>query len=359
MKRVLVMNAGTGASNNLARSLRSADPSIAIFGCNEDPFLLTKSSADRNALVPGVRHPDFMKRLRALVVSERIDLIIPTTDIDVRMLSEHRRTFSGRVFLPRATTVALCQDKFRLSDTLRAHGIATPATRAVRKLADFRRIFAEIKPRPYLWCRARRGTGSLAALPVRTVRHAKNWVLYWQEMRGLPVSSFMISEYLPGRDFACQSLWKGGRLILIKTTERISYFQGGSNPSGVSSIGAVHKTIRDTAVAQTAASAVRAADPRASGAFSIDLKEDRTGRACVTEINVGRFLTGTTIFDLTGKHNMVGTYVKLAFGEPVAIDDPYDTTDESYYMIRDLDALPDIVSESDIADLLSSQRTPR
>ena len=37
----------------------------------------------------------------------------------------------------------------------------------------------------------------------------------------MPVTAFVLSEYLPGRDFGCQSVWKDGKLVLIKTYERL------------------------------------------------------------------------------------------------------------------------------------------
>jgi carbamoyl-phosphate synthase large subunit len=49
----------------------------------------------------------------------------------------------------------------------------------------------------------------------------------------------------------------------------------------------------------------------------------------------------TNIFDLTGKHNMAATYVRLALGEPVEIRDEYDVADD-HYLVRDLDTLPGI-----------------
>jgi carbamoyl-phosphate synthase large subunit len=102
-------------------------------------------------------------------------------------------------------------------------------------------------------------------------------------------------------------------------------------------------------VVETSLAAVRAVDPTASGAFSVDLREDAAGRPCVTEINVGRFLTGTPIFDLTGRHNMSLTYVRLALKERVDIEHVYDVV-EDYYMIRDLDALPDVFHADSLND---------
>jgi carbamoyl-phosphate synthase large subunit len=177
-------------------------------------------------------------------------------------------------------------------------------------------------------------------------------------MRGVPVASFTLAEYLPGRDFACQSIWRSGELVLLKTTERLSYFQGSAGPSGVSSIGAVHRTVYDPRIAELSAAAVFAVDSDACGAFSIDIKEDTQGRPCVTEINAGRFLTGATIFDATGQHNMTLTYVQLALGKMPRIDSVYDAA-EGCYMVRDLDTLPDIFRPGNAgAEFVDVSRAP-
>ena len=42
-RRLLITGAGTGASNNLVRSLRGGDPSLRIVGVNSDRFVLKKS----------------------------------------------------------------------------------------------------------------------------------------------------------------------------------------------------------------------------------------------------------------------------------------------------------------------------
>ena len=66
-----------------------------------------------------------------------------------------------------------------------------------------------------------------------------------------------------------------------------------------------------------------------------------TGVPCITEINAGRFSSGTNILDLTGKHNMAATYVRVALGEPVDLREEYDVA-EDYYMLRDLDTPPGV-----------------
>jgi carbamoyl-phosphate synthase large subunit len=77
--------------------------------------------------------------------------------------------------------------------------------------------------------------------------------------------------------------------------------------------------------------------------FFLDIKESADGRPCITEINAGRFATITNIHDLTGKHNMAETYVRLALGEPVKLRAARDYA-EDHYLVRSVDTLPKVVT---------------
>ena len=353
--RLLITSAGTGGSNNLIRSLQAGDPSLEIVGCHDDPFILRKSLADRKYLVPTSRGSRWARALRHVCSTEEIDLVIPTTDADVLAVSPIRDMLRDRVFLPRPAALARCRDKYRLARFLRSHRLPAPVTYPVRSLARIDATFRRLGRRSRVWCRIRRGTGSLGAIPVKSPEQARSWIEYWWEMRGVPPTSFALSEYLPGRDLGCQSLWKDGRLVLIKTYERLSYLGTGSQPSQVSSVAALAKTVVEPRVVETCRRAVRALDPKASGVFSIDLREDAHGVPCITEINAGRFSSATTIFDLAGKYNMAVTYVRLALGEVVDVRRAYDAV-EDYYMLRDLDAPPGIFHADDVFDGMKDVR---
>jgi carbamoyl-phosphate synthase large subunit len=94
---------------------------------------------------------------------------------------------------------------------------------------------------------------------------------------------------------------------------------------------------------------VRSLGPSISGVFSVDLKENRRGVPCVTEINAGRFFIGMTAFDHVSKHNLPLTFVRLALGEPVGLRDEYDAVDD-YYLVRDLDTLPGVFHADELFD---------
>jgi len=354
-KCLLLTGAGTAAASNLIRSLRAGVRSLTIVGCHADRFFLGKSAADQNYLVPALGHPGYLRAMRRVIAKEKIDLLVPTTDAEVRAFTRLRGKLSCRLFLPRRAVVDLCQDKYRLNVVLREHGIPVPLTYPVTSLAGLEAVFARLPRRAPVWCRVRSGSGSMGALPVKRPEQARSWIAYWNEMRGVPAASFILSEYLPGRDFSCQGVWKDGTLILVKTAERLSYFGGGNNPSGTSSVSQLAKTVFAPRVVEVCVAAIRAIDRQASGTFNFDLRENAHGDPCLTEINAGRFPSGTNIFDLTGRFNLAATYVRVALGEAVDLHEQYDPA-EGYYTVRDLDTPTGIFRADELFDKIVDAR---
>jgi carbamoyl-phosphate synthase large subunit len=354
-KRVLVLEAGTGASEHLIRTLRESDESLAVGGAHWDHFFLKNSTARQRWLVPPPAHPTYAAALHRLATREHIDAILPNADESVAALAARRQRFGSRLFMPSAAVVQLCQDKFGLATFLRRRGVPVPETRGLRRLggieATFRRLGSPV------WCRVRSGCNSRGAAPVRTPEDARSWIRYWTAMRGLRVSDFTLAEYLPGRDFACLMLWKDGALVLAKTCERLSYFFAQSQPSGRSSMASLSKTVYEPRVVETCARAIRALDARASGAFSVDLKADEEGEPRITEINAGRLIAQAILLDRAGTYSLTHMYARLALGEPVTLRDEYDAP-KDYYFVRNVDAEPLVFHASEFFDGIDDARVP-
>ena len=345
--RLLVLEAGSAAGNNLIRSLRAGDPSLFVVGCNDSRFVLKKSAAHHNYVLP-MSSRRYRAALRRIVKAERIDLVIPTSDPDVLRISALRDRLGCRTFLPRASVIERCHDKYALTAFLRRRGIPAPLTYPIEDADGIERLFQRFKPRTRLWCRIRAGSGSYGAIPVKSPEQVRSWIAYWEQMRAVPPGSFTLSEYLPGRDYCVQCLWDKGTLVLAKMAERIVYLETGS-PSGVSSMPALAKTAYDPRIIEACAKAIRALDARASGVFFVDVKESEDKQPCITEINAGRFATMTNIHDLTGRYNMAVAFVRLALGERVRIPRASDFA-EGYYLVRSVDTLPAIVQGDELSE---------
>src|SRR5262245_24039602 len=341
------MRAGSGAANNLTDCLRADLPGVVVVGAHSDPFTLRKSVATRNYLLAEKR--DAVHDLARVVGRESIELVIPATDADVKLLSDNREAIPDALFLPSRDVIDLCADKYELAAFLAARGVPVPVSLPVSSTDDLDALFAVLPPSPRVWCRVRSGSGSVGAAPVTSPAQARGWIRHWEAVRGIGAASFMLAEYLPGRDFFCQGLWDAGRLVLVKTCERISYFGGENSPSGVSSLYSLAKTVVDERVVDVASRALRALDPSVTGTFGVDLKENGEGVPCVTEINAGRLAMGMTVIGAIGRHSLPAWYVRLALGEPAAIEDPYDCPPD-YYVVRDLDTRSGVFHADDIVE---------
>ena len=344
--RLLIMGAGSAGAENLIRSLRNAQSSLVLFGCNDDRFVLRHSAADSRYVVPPPGTPRFVSALRRLVHQARVDVVVPTIDRHVQALSDARVEFRGRVFLPAVRVIALCRDKYRLITALRRHDVPAPTTYPVHRADGVEEIFARLGHPSRVWCRPRTGTCARGGAAVSTPDQARQWMAVWETMQGVPLSNFTVAEYLPGREILCQSVWQRGRMVLVNTFERLAYFGVDNIPSGVTSLSSLAKTVVKPDVVEVCRAAITAVAPNASGAFSVDVKEDAGGRPQVTEINAGRFFMAMTAFDRVLKHNIALTYVRLALGERVNFGEVYDAVDD-YYMVRDMDAEPGVFHADD------------
>lgn len=366
--RLLVLDAGSVASNNLIRGLRKCLASSAIIGCAADRFTLQRSLADRNYLVASSGR-EFLRSLRRVIKAERTQLVIPNSDRDVKALSDIRDRLPCRTFLPRTSVLERCSDKLELVRFLRKKGVSVPATYAIEHVDQIESLFRRLSALSYhsyhsdhsyhsqLWCRIRKGSGAVGAIPVMCPAHARSWIEYWQDVRSVPPGMFTLAEYLPGRDIAVQCIFRKGRLYICKMLQRLSYNIVGGSPSGISSTAALSKMIYERRIESLCVRAITALDPAAEGAFALDLRDNEEGRPCITEINAGRFSNSAAIHDLLGEPSTVLTYVRLALGERVAVTRGR-AYDDDHYILRHVDMPPSVLRASELSEGIRNARRP-
>jgi carbamoyl-phosphate synthase large subunit len=297
--------------------LRLAAEPFYVVGVDVSPYHLELADVEARYLVPRSDAHDYLDELNALIAREGVELVHAQPDPEVALFARERARLHARTFLPDAEVVELCQDKARFTEALEAMGVPTPDARTFedeRSLTQAAEEILDVHGRA--WLRATRGAGARAALPVTTPAQAAAWVAYWIEVRGLTHRDFMISQFLPGREYAFQSLWRDGELVTSAARERVQYLFGQLVPSGQTSTPSVARTVHRDDVNELCERAIRAIAPSATGVFCVDLKEGADGRPLITEVNCGRFFTTSNFLAAAGA-NMPYTYVKLAYDEPV------------------------------------------
>ena len=353
MKRILVTGAGGSAAINFIKSLRISPEEFYIIGSDINKFYIELSPVDKKYILPRATDKNYVDILNDLIHRENIDMVHPQPDIEVKIISENREKIDAIVRLPNKKTIDICQNKFETNKILRNANVPVPDSYIVKSEEDLERYVEEIQSRHGLkvWIRAIRGAGSRAALPITNVKQAVMWIDYWKATRDVGYGDFMVAQYLPGKEFAWQSIWNDGELITSQARERMEYLFGHIMPSGQTSTPSLAVTVHRDDVNKIATRAVEAIDPNATGVFCVDLKEDEKGVPRVTEINAGRFFTTSNFFSEAG-NNMPYYHVKLAFGEEIPKLSKYNSIPAGYYWVRVIDGGHKMIKNDDFESVI-------
>jgi carbamoyl-phosphate synthase large subunit len=341
MKRILVTGAGGPAGINFTMSLRIVPEKLFLVGTEANKNYLPLASVDRKYSIPEAEHRDYVDKLNEIILEEKVEFVHPQPDVEVAVISENRERLKANVFLPSKKAVSICQDKLETARLLSKKGIPVTRTVELRRESDIDDAFEELGS--LIWIRAKHGAGGRGSTPAQSRETALSWIKYWKSRQ--KDWEFIAQEYLPGRNLAFHSLWKNGELITSMARERIQYIYPSLAPSGVTGTPAVQRTIHDDKVNKVGTEAVLAIDPNFEGVACVDLKEDKEGISCVTEINAGRMFTTSFFFSYASKllrkdylANIPYLYVKTAYKEKLPDIPQYNTLPKDVYWVRHIDA---------------------
>jgi carbamoyl-phosphate synthase large subunit len=337
MKRILLIGCGGSAGYNFVESLRMADEEFYVVGTDINHEHLELSNCDVKYIVPRNSEPEYPEKINKIIEEENIDFVHMQPDPEVAFWSENRERLDAPFLLPSKDAVRLCHDKMRFNKALAEKGIPVPESHHIGSREDIPAAFESLrKKREKVWIRAIRGAGSKASLPVTELGHVNMWIDYWNKNKGTDYSDFMLAEFLPGKEYAFQSIWKDGKIITSQARERREYVFGNIMPSGQSSSPSVAVTVHNDRVNKTATEAIRAVDERPQGIYCVDLKENSQGEPCVTEINIGRFFTTNDFFSKAGC-NMPYYFIQLGLGEDIPELPEYNALEKDLYWLRIID----------------------
>jgi len=351
IKRILVTGAGGPAGVNFIEALKLAPEKMLLIGADANKHFFYLIPTEKKYTVPPATSQNYIEALNELIKKEDVEFIHPQPDIEVRIISENREKLNAETFLPSKRAIKICQDKLESAKIWMQKNVPTPRTVELRRSGDLERAFEELGTP--IWIRAKHGAGGRGSTLAGNVRTADAWISYWRE-RG-EKWEFIAQEYLPGRNLAFHSLWKEGELVTSMARERLEYIYPHLSPSGITGTPAVQKTIYDERVNKVGTEAVLAVDSKFSGIACVDLKENREGVPCVTEINAGRMFTTSFFFAYASKvlygdyrGNIPYLYIKLAYDEKIPELPKYNILPPNIYWVRHIDAPAKLVKDGKI-----------
>jgi hypothetical protein len=178
---------------------------------------------------------------------------------------------------------------------------------------------------------------------VNDAEEANLWIKLNVTQKRAKSDEFLISEYLPGRDLAFDSLWFEGKMVSCYLRERLEYPFRHISLSGITGTPSVARTLHDSRVKRLGIEAVLALDSDPHGFFSVDIKEDASGNPKVTEVD-GKWHTTAPLWGHAfakayekPEFNLAHAYVKMAYGgfEGTPIEDVFPP---DHYLIRQMDS---------------------
>lgn len=339
MQHILVTGAGGSAGNNVCWSLRMSKEGkgLGLSGSDSDKTSIELNRwLDRAYVLPPANGPHYLSRLNEVIRKDKIELVFPQPDSEVGHLSKNRGRVEARMFLPEASTVDACQDKYSAllkwskRELRKKPIILSPRNPSNRKLAKDVEFPC--------WVRARHGAGGSLSCLAKNWASVEYWIGYhWSERLK---TDFVVEEYLPNRDYCFMSIWDEGNLVTSMVRERLSWV--GHRIDGAGGTSKLNRVVHSEGVNTAALGAIRAIADEPHGIFCVDLKEDRKHEPRPTEINC-RFTTNVHYLTLASlkmgrpEWNFPWLAAKIALGERIPRCKTLDALPEGLWFTKNTD----------------------
>lgn len=100
---------------------------LEIYGADITETAPALCFCDHTILVPKIKDESYIPTLKEVCEKEKIDVLIPTIDTDLLLLSEHKSEFgTTKVLISAYDKIALCRDKRLTADYFHSVGLESP-----------------------------------------------------------------------------------------------------------------------------------------------------------------------------------------------------------------------------------------
>jgi len=138
-KRLSILFTCIGRRVSLLNSFRQAAKQLKIdasfFGTDTSELSSALQLCDKGFKVLPITHAGYIKQLLSIVKRDRVKLLVPTVDLDLKLLAQNRSKFAALgccVLVSAPQVVDICQDKRKTYRFLVRNGFDTPVTMSVR-----------------------------------------------------------------------------------------------------------------------------------------------------------------------------------------------------------------------------------
>ncbi len=129
--------------NSFRRAARQLKIDLSLFGTDATELSSALQLCDKGFLVKPITHANYIKQLLGIVRTNKVKLLIPTVDLDLKLLAQNKPKFAAMgccVLVSTPDVVDICQDKRKTCRFLLKNNFDTPITMSVRSALSKKKL---------------------------------------------------------------------------------------------------------------------------------------------------------------------------------------------------------------------------
>ncbi len=352
-RKILVTGVGGPTPRSFVRAIKyfgGAHKNLFEFiGVDSNPLaygLYDKDLFDKSFVIPRADAKQYWDEINAVIEKNAIDAAIILPEMEVLEWSKNYNKLNKaiKLHLPDYRLAKELVNKYQLHTLLDG--------------TEYIPGFLKLKPRHYsfdhlksklgdmFWIRGTEGSSGLGSLKITNPQVLMQWIAMNPD-----VLEFIATEYLPGRNMACKLLYFEDKLLASACAERVNYIMSKIAPSGITGNTSFGRLLNEPQLVHISIDALNIISKKAgtglNGIFTIDFKEDVFGKPKITEINI-RHVAFTSSIAAGGANLPLDTLLALFDEESTCSETIHYTFKEPYIFLRDVDAYPIVIKESDL-----------
>ena len=144
-------------------------------------------------VAPDARSPEYVPFLNDLIERKSIDFLHAQPDPEVRVISEWRYQIQAQTFLPKPSSLAVCQDKYETYKRLARVGVPVPQSYALPNEVRLNEVWDILMPGVgKLWLRANTGAAGRGSYLIQVYGKFPEAVAWINSQKGW--GEFMAAE---------------------------------------------------------------------------------------------------------------------------------------------------------------------
>ncbi|MHC4132801.1 MAG: ATP-grasp domain-containing protein [Planctomycetota bacterium] len=177
---------------NFRRAAERLKLNAKMLGADVTELSSALQLCDDKFLVKPTTHRGYIRELLSIVKKRKVNLIVPTVDLDLKVLARAKERFSELgcvVLISRPQVIDICQDKRKTYQFLSKNGFDTPMTMSAHKALSVKRLKWPCFLKPW---------DGYASRGNAIVRNRKELQLFSKR-----IPNCIVQEYIEGHEFTC------------------------------------------------------------------------------------------------------------------------------------------------------------